>query len=184
VQRYVRCATERSELYRLLFWLACVSPKSDGVPESVTKVLDAWSALLIKRGIAEHLWTLLHGLIMLGLDQQSILDRVLGDGTTPSANPDANPGSNNGEVAPTSQGSTGKAFVQPAQRLTDETIDLSQVEIVQTPETKWVEVVEAEDITGPTMETVTGPDAAAPSIPPAASDGETAGDGHEDMTLL
>ncbi|MBI1373474.1 MAG: TetR family transcriptional regulator [Phycisphaera sp.] len=195
VQTYVSCATERDEMYRLLFWLACVSERSDGVPAPVAKIIASWTGLLSKRGIAEHLWTLLHGLIMLGLDQQTILDRVLGDGSGEATSETAK----TGDVAPTSPTppTPGAPTVTPNQRLVNDEIDLSAVEIVQAPRTRWVEVVEADDAPeaheAPTTAESDAPtlEAAAPSPAPVAEtpvENEAAGDeptgGREDMTLL
>jgi len=210
VHRYLRCASERDELYRLLFWLACVSDRSDSVPTVISEVIDGWETITRKRGVAEHLWTLLHGLIMLGVDRDEILLRVLGDATPPaslraSGNGDAKPA----DVAPDAPAasadddepieSTSQPEIEPEPmpyvdptpahqfssmpaRETIDDEDFSDVEIVQPPATKWVEV-EQPNVAKLDNASVGGE-------PPAPIDkredeggGEGAG-GNEDMTLL
>lgn len=72
IQRYVQCATEHAELYRLMFWLAGQTHGPDGrpaLPAMVERLIRHWSAALGGDEPAGQRWAMTHGLLMLGHTQ-------------------------------------------------------------------------------------------------------------------
>lgn len=81
-------ATESPQVYRLMFWLASVSPpptknsKQDdasedlsdqSVPRVIERILNGWTAQIGDAEKAKRCWTLLHGSVLLGYDAQQTL---------------------------------------------------------------------------------------------------------------
>lgn len=84
VRQYYQRAVAAPEVYRLMFWLACVgkvspnSPDAQRLPRVVRRVIEGWSRLLGSPERAVRCWSLLHGAIMLGEDQEAAIAAVTG----------------------------------------------------------------------------------------------------------
>lgn len=70
LSRYIRAANQHADLYR---WLLA-SPQ---VPPVVDRIIDAWAGHLGDAATARRTWAIVHGLILLGEDEQSICKAVL-----------------------------------------------------------------------------------------------------------
>ena len=76
---YIDVATEQPELYRLMFWLACVGQTTHGntLPRVICRVIDGWAQQLDDPAAAAAFWNQLHGEIMQGRrDERLTLPRV------------------------------------------------------------------------------------------------------------
>ncbi|MFW5681901.1 MAG: TetR/AcrR family transcriptional regulator [Phycisphaeraceae bacterium] len=69
---YLRVSRERPESYRLMFWLAALSPESDAsaMPAVVREIVEAWASRLGSESAAQRMWFHLHGRATLGQDLQ------------------------------------------------------------------------------------------------------------------
>lgn len=69
---YLRVSRERPESYRLMFWLAALSPESDAsaMPTVVREIVEAWARRLESHAAAQRLWFHLHGRATLCEDLQ------------------------------------------------------------------------------------------------------------------
>jgi len=65
IERYIACAAEHSELYRLMFWLVGQGDGAD-LPATVTTLIDHWAAGLGGAAAARQRWAMVHGTLMLG----------------------------------------------------------------------------------------------------------------------
>lgn len=65
---YALVASEQSELYRLMFWLASVGKdqKANTVPPAIRSIIEGWTKQIGDARVAESYWSQLHGAIMLG----------------------------------------------------------------------------------------------------------------------
>lgn len=87
---YLAVARERPESYRLMFWLAALSPASGGsaMPGVVREIVETWSRRLGSRVLAERTWFHLHGRAMLGQDlREADLPALEADAPTREADP-------------------------------------------------------------------------------------------------
>jgi len=69
---YLTVAKERPESYRLMFWLAALSPESDAsaMPAVVREIVEAWASRLGSESAAQRMWFHLHGRATLCQDLQ------------------------------------------------------------------------------------------------------------------
>lgn len=87
VRLYVEQAAAEPQLYRVMFWLACVgacgSPGQSSVPEAVVpqivkRIVAGWAERLGDADLAQRCWAMVHGLFLLGLSPQAITAAALG----------------------------------------------------------------------------------------------------------
>ena len=65
---YIQIATDQPELYRLMFWLACIgrTTHTNTMPRIVCDIVDGWARQTGDRPAVEAFWNQLHGEIMQG----------------------------------------------------------------------------------------------------------------------
>ena len=83
-------ARERPESYRLMFWLAALSPEAarQPLPTVVDRILACWTQRLGSRSEALRMWFSLHGRAMLGQDlREADLPALEADAPTREADP-------------------------------------------------------------------------------------------------
>lgn len=72
---YVQRATAAPEVYRLMFWLASVGQTdaaAQPLPEVIGRIIDGWASLVGSKAGALRQWALVHGGLMLGLEEPHI----------------------------------------------------------------------------------------------------------------
>ena len=82
---YHGLATRSPQVYRLMFWLSAVNDKakSDGdsglddkgdtLPGVVKRIIDGWSVLLGNHLLTQRCWATLHGTVLLGQNEGTVL---------------------------------------------------------------------------------------------------------------
>lgn len=75
VALYVQRATAAPEVYRLMFWLASVGQTdaaSQSLPDVINRIIEGWAGLIGSRSRARRQWALVHGGLMLGLEEADV----------------------------------------------------------------------------------------------------------------
>ena len=92
---YIQIATDQPELYRLMFWLACIgqTTHTNTMPGIIRQILDGWGRQLGDRQAAESFWNQLHGEIMQGRRDERLQPPAAhhAAATTPPASPSLQP---------------------------------------------------------------------------------------------
>lgn len=91
---YARVACDQPDLYRLMFWLACVSQETgsgaSGLPKVISQLISGWSRQFDNPSTANRFWAQLHGTMMEGLTHDEAM-QVLGLTRPVAASQDASP---------------------------------------------------------------------------------------------
>ncbi len=98
VTLYIQRAAAAPEVYRLMFWLASVgrcNTTEQPLPDVIGRILAGWDRLLGCSEQSRRYWALVHGGLMLGLDEQRVIPfvkaAVAADKGLTRANPTASP---------------------------------------------------------------------------------------------
>ena len=68
---YLQRAAEAGQMYRLMFWLACIDHHAPHnatgqIPHVIQRIIDAWTLSLTSPTEARNRWLALHGCVLLG----------------------------------------------------------------------------------------------------------------------
>jgi len=81
VKLYHDLVKQTPEMYRLMFWLAYLSPTSqteaDRLPGVIRRILDGWAGQLGGYAVAQQKWAVLHGMILQSMPLETILPAVV-----------------------------------------------------------------------------------------------------------
>lgn len=104
IRVYLQHATSSPQMYRLMFWLACLGPVKDTVsgtmerqgsppkpinssvgpplsptaqPLIIRQIIAGWSRRLGDEMLAQRCWAMVHGCLMLGLDREQTMQAVV-----------------------------------------------------------------------------------------------------------
>jgi AcrR family transcriptional regulator len=87
IRQYHQIVTQTQEIYRLMFWLECrnLASGQDGVtpganshgplPQVVEKIIEGWAAQT-NAVVAQHIWAVVHGFVLMGRDVNTCIAAV------------------------------------------------------------------------------------------------------------